>query len=132
MRRPGRNPGARTRFCNVRHRSRGKAGTTRQTAKSKKAALPWEAAFFVDVASRSAVGNAFGAAGFEPGLGFGFLRGFGSGLGSGIAFGAQFLDQRLAVAAEALVLRVVVLDAGLLRCLGDERVKFALRAQAER
>src|SRR3546814_18402836 len=46
------------------------------------------------------------------------------------ALGAQLLEQRFAVAFEAAVLGR--LDAGLLRGLGDERVEFALRAEAQR
>src|SRR3546814_11248289 len=64
----------------------------------------------------------------------GFVAGFGilggPRLGGGGALGAQLLEQRFAVAFEAAVLGR--LDAGLLRGLGDERVEFALRAEAQR
>src|SRR3546814_13853865 len=60
---------------------------------------------------------------------------FGFGFGGarfvrGGAFGAQFLEQGFAVALETAVLGS--LDPRLLRRFGDERVAFALRAQAER
>jgi len=54
----------------------------------------------------SALAGFLGALGFEPGGGFGFLAGFDRRLRRRIALGAQLGDQRVAVGAETLALRL--------------------------
>src|SRR3546814_12186834 len=72
-------------------------------------------------------GRRFVAGRFAGFFGFGFG---GARFVRGGAFGAQFLEQGFAVALETAVLGR--LDPRLLRRFGDERVEFALRAEAER